>query len=591
MKFIYEKYLKNILKLKFLVLLLVFICMLPFINKRIEIGTARWFDFDAMKWSLYDAGFFLNNAMKYDTFNANVFNGLIKNRAFIWFLLFANHHKLELHFAVSLTWIVASIMVFFVSFKWTKKIIISFLFFLYVLFCPIAFFSLAPGVIYRDILFVQTLLITLSFVFLFCYEFLYNNKNIMLIIYGVFSGLCMFYIYFLTETGIVFIMANTSILILFLFYYILKNKVKKRMLFILIPLIIFLFGVISYKFINYRVWGSYVENIRTCGEAKRFINNIQDIEDENTSTLVWATQDQINKAYNASKSFQKNYKLKESLNSLCTSMQTKNKLDYYGDFLGWGLIVYMEKYKIPCPDFEKMLKNINDEIDVAFKEGILKKGKKIKLTKTLGRYTKKEINEEVIPLTFVSMKSLVTYESMIKGVFFAEESKDEKGEYIEFFNVKNGKNIDKNYWFVVTLIDVYKKVNTFLVYIFILILLFSIILFIKDLIKIKCNKTNSLSYLIYEKRNIYLIIMIMFLLFYILYLFSISWFSVFLPCNWPEEFKIPFVYNYASSGIAFMAFAFLFCISNIICFFENFIFKTDYYKKYKNEMMLFNKNE
>ena len=104
----------------------------------------------------------------------------------------------------------------------TKNKIISIFGFIYICLNPIAFYSVQDINIYRNIIFIPSITILLSLYILF-YENLKNNKYIITIIIAIFVGLSFVFMFFLTETGIVFIAIHLGFLLLFIIFSILDS--------------------------------------------------------------------------------------------------------------------------------------------------------------------------------------------------------------------------------------------------------------------------------------------------------------------------------------------------------------------------------
>lgn len=119
-------------------------------------------------------------------------------------------------------------------------------------------------------------------------------------------GIILIITFFMSETGITQIMIYSFFTIIFTICIMIKtekfdiSKLIKSFCLLVFPLLIFAFGFVSYKFINYRVYGVYDINMRTEGEIGKFIENLQDIESDSQNSTIWCSIDQIDKAYSVS---------------------------------------------------------------------------------------------------------------------------------------------------------------------------------------------------------------------------------------------------------------------------------------------------
>ena len=81
---------KNILKFLYNVFICALIVVLGYY--RIKINNSIMIDFDTSSKAGFDFGYFLENALNFDKFDASVPYALIKNRSFMWYLVML--HKL-----------------------------------------------------------------------------------------------------------------------------------------------------------------------------------------------------------------------------------------------------------------------------------------------------------------------------------------------------------------------------------------------------------------------------------------------------------------------------------------------------------------
>ena len=546
---------------------------------RLFLGSNYCINFDVGKTHGYDSGWFLNNVIDFNNFNINKPFTLIKNRAYMWFLLLAHHSHIDLRQFISLFWIFASLLMFIMLYNITKNKIISIFGFIYICLNPIAFYSVQDINIYRNIIFIPSITILLSLYILF-YENLKNNKYIITIIIAIFVGLSFVFMFFLTETGIVFIAIHLGFLLLFIIFSILdsikiyafgKRIIKViiyKLLIVSIPIIIGFIGIMCYKFVNYRVFGVYEINMRTEGEIAKFISNVQDIESDNTNTYIWCSADEIDKAYQASETFKKNKKIYQHIKTDPISL-ANDKVNIHGDFLGWGITNAIELY---IKDYQKtinLFKVINTELE-----------------KTLGRYSIDEIKNEIIPLFFESFWIMIKLKDLDKFVANSFNIPvDSTGTFFEFFNIKLEYEIVNCFEYVNKIIYYYSNTHMLLFYMLIINIIVSIsLLFLKIV-----SRLFNIYTMIFDKLKIdvrYLIISLMFIIIFLLYLFCISLFNIWLY-KATSNYAPLHCYYYGSMSIVFFIYSVIFSfMSYYNCFAANCGRLMKYLYKNINTIML-----
>lgn len=533
---------------------------------RIKISNSYGLDFDSIDIHTgFDQRFFFRNALDFNIFNALSSYPLIKNRGYTWFLLLVHYLGIDLRAAYGIFWIVAAIILYFTIYKASKNRMLAFASSLYLSMHPIAHFKMDSIFGYRNVIYVPSITIIMSIYILF-YIYLKDNQKVKSFICSIILGLDFIYIYFLTETGIIHIAILLGLLLLFSLFAIYDcfvsksfscKTLSKKLIIIILPFLIALSGIRAYKFVNYRSYGVDVINMRTEGEVARLISNIQDIESDDADLYIWCSNDQIDKAYKASTTFQINSGIYESIKNEDLGHREKG---FVGDFLGWGITKSIINTGISYDDAIKIFRNINNELEEAFRSGKLQKTKKIRLTKTLGRYTKEEIKNDVLKLfgiNFVSLINLNRLEDYYEGLF--ANPVDTSGRYFNFYNIDNSYEIKDYTSDIVGHKNWYAKINTILVYLmFINIVISLLMLVLQTYMKSKRGKQGILSEAV-RKRVInvrYLIFSLVFLSFYIAYILSISFFTVWFFLE-SREFE-SFAFYYASMGIVFLLFAIVF---------------------------------
>ena len=486
----------------------------------------------------------------------------------MWFLLIAHYSKIDLRNFLSMYWLLSAFLVYFTVYKISKSKIIPLLSFAFYALHPVALFVIIRVTIYRNLIYLPTLAIFLSLIILF-YHYMMNDSNIKSIIVGTILGIVFTFIYLLTETGIVFLGVLYGFLFVILFLvavkYLLKKEVlkerikyfAKKIAILIIPIVVGIFGITIYKFVNYRVFGAYVVNMRTEGETARLISNIQDIESEEIEEkYVWCNEEQINKAYKASKTFQTTKNLYYHLRTERLGA-VKGSYNYQGDFLGWSLMTYIKKYNISYADAIECFKNISQELEEAFKNGSLTKTNKIKVTKTLGRYSVDEIKNEIIPLFFSArhdLNFLQGLELYLNG--FSDGFVDETGKYMEFFNISDKKPVGDYTKMSSSLLRMYKLISKMIYYLTIFNLFIAIVFFVFEVaIRLTKKYEKYYEYVCVDKNS--LLIAISFYVVGTVYIFSICLFVSWM-FKQLEEYDIGLLYYYAAMYIPYMFFAFIF---------------------------------
>lgn len=578
--------LKKYLNISNLLGLIIIVLIYLVCRYRFFLGSNYCLNFDVGKTHGYDSGWFLNNVIDFHCFNINKQFTLIKNRSYMWFLLFAHYSNIDLRYFISLYTIIAGLFLFIMIYKITKNKTMSFLGFLYICLNPISFYSVQDINIYRNIIFIPSITILLSLYIIF-YENLKNKKYVKTIITAVLLGISFVFMYLLTETGIVFLAIHLGMLLLFFIFSIfdcikdatfkkkinIKNYIKLILLklsIIIVPIFIGFMGIVCYQFVNYRVYGVYVTNMRTEGEIARFVSNVQDIDTDNTNTYIWCSQDQIEKAYNVSPTFQKYKKVYKHIKTDPIALANDGTKDIHGDFLGWAVTNAIALYLKDYQEAIKVFQCINIELEEAFKIGLLKKTNKIKFTKTLGRYSIDEINNEIIPLFIESFWIMINLKDLDKFVELSfNYSVDNTGVFFKFFNIKNDKEVINCSDSVKSIIDNYRSINSILYYMLIINIAISIFMFlIKSILSLFIKNNKILKNI---KINIkYLLLSISFIGILLVYIFCISLFNIWVYRE-TANYAPLHCYYYGSMSIVFYIFAVIFsflayyhCFANMI---------------------------
>lgn len=320
---------------------------------------------------------------------------MVKTMSFPIFLRFVHMTGLSYTIVMSIVWILAALLLVRVF-----KVITSDRFFLtfvylFTLFTPAAFDNWVGTRLYRNALIAPFVLITFSLMILIILK-LVKNKNTSaknIIFPSLVLGFIFSFTYYLKEDGIwllpcliLAILVSSGIVIYRYFRYKNAKKVQKKIVPIIIilflPLLIFGFNTNVYKMINYHYFNVYQINTRTEGALGDFVNNIYKIQSEQRNTDIWAPKDAIEKAFEVSETLKKYPELKEEI---FNSPWLEDGIDVNpikGDFLTWVLRTALWDTGIweNEAQAENLFKQINGELEEAFKSDLLEKDTKIQIT-------------------------------------------------------------------------------------------------------------------------------------------------------------------------------------------------------------------
>lgn len=567
---------KNLFSLlKALIIIIVIILIAKY---RVWLTNDIYYDFNYFKQSDTDAGYFVYNALNFKNLNLSVYMPLIKNRAHMWFLVLSSMSGFNINFCIAFMWILSSILVYLVLVELRVNRIISMVMFVYVLFCPIAFFTIAGPYfyLYRHIVYIQLIIICFTTIILYDLSIINKKCPLVSIVFGTLASAGLVFVCFVDEVGIVYLLSSTLFTILFYLYYIfihhiefkykIKNSLKqyvaiikshvKVLLLLIIPLIIYTMFYFGYKYFNYRIFDLAVINNRTEGEVAKFISLVQNIDSEDTSTFIWCSFDQLKKAEEVSETFDKEMLRK----FLLYKDSFGNEKGIHGDFLGWACLWSIKDRESP-KDQSEFFRKINDELENAYDKGLLKATKKIRLTKTSGHYTFEEIKDKVIPLTLLSISELINYDHLQNYIIIElDKNIDDSKKFLKFFNIEENSEEGINHTDdKMSIINKYKKYNKLPFIIFALNLVISVIVIL--LLIIRNNNTKYKKYF-FEILFLNGVSIATFGLF-VLYLFSISWFNVWFAENGDVyDFGLNHLaYYYGGRSLAFLFIMHIFVVA------------------------------
>lgn len=344
---------------------------------------------------------------------------LIKDLSFSLFLGFGAISGLPYTVVLSGFWALTALVAWLLTGKVTKNKWVRLFVFSYVLFLPIAFTSWGGLRIYRNAIIAPCIILTFCLALMLVIDLVRQEKMKRTIWTAIFAGISFAFTYFLKEDGLWLKACMLVILLVSLGiigYRLFKKKVKGKFeikkafswtLVCLIPFVVLFVWDNVYRGVNYAFFGVYEINTRTEGELGKFVENIYKIDSPNRSEIVWAPYDAIEKAFEVSPTLAAQPKLlDEILNTGWNEGGIKeNPIKY--DFLGWVMRSELVDAGLWTSekDVSDMFKQVNNELEQAFKDGTLKKAEgRIQLLASTGGYTLEEmLGSDLADQVFMSL--------------------------------------------------------------------------------------------------------------------------------------------------------------------------------------------
>ena len=387
---------------------------------------------------------------------------LVKSMSYPLFLNFVHLTGLSYSTVLAIVWIFAALLLVKVFKLITDNRIFLTFVYLYILFYPSAFDSWVGTRLYRNAIIAPFVLLTFSLMIFILLKLVKNHelaaKNIMFS--SIILGILFSFTYYIKEDGIWLL--PCLILVIFVSVCIVayrcikdKSKVNKRtfilILTLCLPILLFTLNTNIYKMINYRYFDVYEINTRTEGQLGVFVSNVYKIDSDNRTFDIWAPVDAIEKTFEVSETLKKYPELKEAI---IHSPWVDG--DIYinpirGDFLTWvmrGALFDTGIWENEA-QVDKLFKQINNELDEAFKSNVLEKDRKIQITASGGGRNIKEIFQlsNVIVREYATTLFLKGY---VPGGLLGEYSDLESYEFATFlvnenlmpFQYDNHKNIE-----------------------------------------------------------------------------------------------------------------------------------------------------
>lgn len=496
-----------------------------------------------------------------DHFNNFSHLALVKDLSFSVFLKVTSLLKLPYPVIMASVWVVAAFTVYEVVFELLgKRKLIAFLTYVYTLFMPQAFDVWSGTRLYRNGIIAPFVIITLSLMIRMVKRAGLKKRAL---VNSIILGLVFSFTYYIKEDGL-WLMACLIFSMVLSLAYVIKTKVNaKKIVNLLIPLGIFFAITITYKTVNYKYFGVFEINTRTDSEFGEFAENLYKIDSENRSMYIWTPYDTLEKAFAASPTLSEHPKL---LESVMTSIWCDNDLKanpLKGDHVMWALrdsLLITGMYTSEA-DMKEFFKNVNDELDEAFKNGSLKKQEGvIWILASTGGYTKEEV-KSLREETIEAFKGAVFLKGYLPGISVVSED-DIFDNYTYVQTAEEVTNV--NYLMdtaskkiqsdkivpVINVINIiYKILNT--------VLFFGSLIFIVYSIVSWCVAGSKRKEYTFKHKESLLCMMAGFVFFGIsvCYAFSISWFVAFLFEDGINMITLNF-YSIALPGL--LSFAYIF---------------------------------
>lgn len=372
--------------------------------------------------SPYDDMLLINHSNLYTHFMEWNIQSLTKNMVYPLLINLVNITGISYKLTISLIWILSGLLaVFGINRFISKNKIILILTYLFIIFLPIAFDSMGGTRIYRNSILAPFAIISLITLYIFINTATgkdKNNKKILL--WGIISGLFFTLNFYIKEDGIIFLPIFLTCIIVTLAYNLLngiKNraawkKSTKIIILTIIPLLLFGASTLCYKEVNNHYFGINEINDRTEGEFAEFWHNLLIIEDNEKSTKLWVGTSTLNQAWSASPTLQKHPELLNDILHNGWVNESLEKTPLAGDLISWSIRDSM--HNVGLFDSEKensnFLKQVNDELKMAFENGTLKKTDKIFISSSAnGKSTNEIIGMKLYIIEAIKSSIFYTY--------------------------------------------------------------------------------------------------------------------------------------------------------------------------------------
>lgn len=479
---------------------------------------------------------------------------MVKEMMFSFFLNVVHWTGLSYSLILSLLWIFAAVLVRrFMGYITSNKIYLLFSY-IFVLFAPVAFDSLTGTRLYRNSIIAPFVLITFTLMLMLLIYLIKNaNKSIKGAL-GIATILGMFFSFtaYIKEDGIWILACMILVTIVCLSVVVIRYKNNKRKLLawaitICLPLMIFGTFTNIYKCINYHYYGVYATNTRTSAELGKFVKYIYKVDSDNRTDEIWTPTDAIEKIFLSSETLQKYPEVWTNIvNTPWLGGGTIYETPIQGEFITWVIrdaLVEADLWKSE-KQVNDMFKQVNKEVDNAFKVGKLKKDKKFQLVSSTGGRSFSEISSLWKPMykQYLSAVFLKEYEEGGVLPTVKEEFTSDYASFLCNFNlsplseratqIRNQEIINANK-FVSVIFKIYAFVQPLLWFCCVIGMCISIVTEIKKYIKEK-SKIDFVT----------IIVMGMIIGLFgisLAYTFSIGWYCSYIDDRWLKFYSVGLV--------------------------------------------------
>ena len=330
--------------------------------------------------------------------STNVNLTMLKELGEVVFLWIVNLSGLPYSMFMSLFWVGDGLLVYRLVNKITGKKKLAYVLFLVIIFTPSAFDMWCGIRLYRSAMMTPLYLLTFLLLMLLLVRLIQSGNEKKMISKGrvifdaVVIGLVFSLTYYMKEDGAWVKAVCALFLVLFgvnaLWNYVLqKNKtlIYRTLVAIFVPVILFEGITVVYKSVNYHFFGVYETNMRTSGEPGRFLANLYSIESDNRTIYYTVPVDVIDKAFEASETLSNHPEFYEAIMTTNWSDGDYKENPIHGDFFGWIIKdeIFRSGVASDWKEAEAFYKQVNDELEAAFKDGTLKKDPGFKITSSL----------------------------------------------------------------------------------------------------------------------------------------------------------------------------------------------------------------
>jgi hypothetical protein len=339
-----------------------------------------------------------------DILNPESATALIKTRAFSLFLKWSGASPLNYLQTMNLVWICTAGYLGLLFRKITKKNWIGIFVYTYILFFPTAFEVTTGMRLYRNVLIAPTVLLFFGI----CVSLLYKAATLKtgalrFFLTSLCCGAVFTFSYYIKEDGAWLLLCLIAILLLAAIFLLIRlfdkkqKKKRKQIVLCLCSLVVPLamYGITNriYLHINEELTGVAEIETRTSGAFGEFASLIYDIDSDERSMLVWAPEDALEKAFEASPTLASLEGLKEAVWTGPRVLGDLSSHAIRGDGLNWLMMdaLLSTGNWTSQEQVESTFTRINNELKEAFENGTLKKEDRFALVSMTGGYTLEEI--------------------------------------------------------------------------------------------------------------------------------------------------------------------------------------------------------